>query len=202
MQLHAMAGGLGAIAARRHVAPPATSVLRLVLEHATAARIGAASNPNQLAKDERIGGTLDHRYQQAREGITDRHKGAHERAVARQFHAPCTGAAPEHAIDLGQCVRANVVRAESALGERAKHATYAPRIAQHGECAGGLLVRATTHARRPFLVQQPRALEPTHEALEIVEPVTSTNNAFRVYEIEPQPLRDERERVPITLVEV
>ena len=197
-----MPSGLGAIAARRHVAPPPTSVLRLVLEHATAPGISAASYPNELTEDERIGGTLDHGDQQAREGVTDRHEGAHERAVARELDAPCPGTAPQHAIDLGQRVHANVMRPEAALGERTKHGSDAPGIAQHRESAGGLLVRATTHARRPLLIQQTRALQPSHEALEILQPVTATDHAFRVYEIEPQSLRDERECVPIALVEV
>ncbi len=197
-----MTGSLRAIAARGHVAPPAPPILRLVLEDATASRIRAASYPNELAEDEGIGGALDHWNQQARKGITDRNERAHERPVAPEFQPSRACTAPEHSIDLGHRLRTDVMRPDASLGQCPEHRAHAARIAQHGERAGGLLVRSPTHARRALRVQQVSTLEPAHESLEIVQPIISTKGTFRVYEIEPESFRDERERVPITLVEV
>src|SRR5262245_33436895 len=72
LELFAMARGLGAIAARGHVAPAAASVLRVVEEDALASLIRAAPDARELAEDERVGGGLDDRDHEARERVTDR----------------------------------------------------------------------------------------------------------------------------------
>jgi len=50
-----MARGFGAVAAGRHVAPAATTVLSAVVKHAHTARIGATTNAGQFAENERVG---------------------------------------------------------------------------------------------------------------------------------------------------
>ena len=61
LELFPMPGRLGAIAARRHVAPAAAAILGVVEEHALAARIRAAAHAPQFAEDECIGGGFDDR---------------------------------------------------------------------------------------------------------------------------------------------
>ena len=202
MQLHAMTRGLRAIAARSHVAPPSAPILGFVLEHTSTPRVCAASDAHQLAEDERVGGAFDDGNEETGERVTDGDEGAHEGAVVRKLQPPRASAAAEYAIDLGEGIAADVVRDNAALGERPKDGPYAPRVAEDRECSRGLLVRAATHARRAFRVEQMGALEPAHEALEVVQAIDSTRRGLRVYEVEPQPFGDEGERVPIAFVEV
>src|SRR5690606_16878505 len=74
--------GLCAIAAGRHVAPAAPSILRAVVEHARAAWICAAPDSRELAEHERIRGGFHERYHEARECISHRNEAAHEGAIA------------------------------------------------------------------------------------------------------------------------
>src|SRR6185503_8371055 len=95
LELLPMARGLGAITARGHVAPAAAAVLRVVVEDALAARIGAAANARQLAEDECISGRFDDGNDEARECIANRNERANERAVGSQLDAARSRAASE-----------------------------------------------------------------------------------------------------------
>ena len=121
---------LGAVAAGRHVAPAAAAVLCGIEEDPRATRIGATTDARQLAGDQRIGRRLDHRYYQAGESVTDGHERPGERAVRLEVDATRAGAAPEHAIDLAQCVEADSLADDAALGERTERGAYAARIDQ------------------------------------------------------------------------
>ena len=74
MELHAVPRGFGAVAARRHVTPPAAAIPGFVLEHSTASWIGASSHASQLHQDERVAGTLNHGDEETGEGVTHRHE--------------------------------------------------------------------------------------------------------------------------------
>ena len=74
LELLPVARGFRAIAARRHVAPAAAAVLRVVEEDALAARIGAAAHAIQLAEDERVGRGLDDGDDESGERIADRER--------------------------------------------------------------------------------------------------------------------------------
>jgi hypothetical protein len=202
MQLHAVTRSLCAIAAGGHVAPAPTSILGFVLEHSAAPWIGAPPHSDELSEDERISRTLDDRDEEARECVTDRDERAHEGSVAGHLEAPRAGAAAEHAIDLRQCLASHVMRGEASLRERTQYGATAARAAENRQCTRGLLMGAPTHACRALCVEQVCVLEPPHEALEIMKTVRAANGAFRVYEVEPQPLRNEGEWEAIALVEV
>jgi hypothetical protein len=80
-ELFAMTGRLGAIAARRHVAPPAPAVLGVIVENALAAWVGATAHARQLSEDERVRGGFDDWNDETREGVSHWHKRADECAV-------------------------------------------------------------------------------------------------------------------------
>src|SRR4051794_2953511 len=100
LQLLPVARGLGAIAACRHITPTPTAILRVVEEHALAARIGAAAHARQLAEDQCVRRGFDDGYDESGECISDWNEGADERAIGTKIDTPSAGAAPEHAIDL------------------------------------------------------------------------------------------------------
>src|ERR1019366_1693003 len=142
-QLFAVASGLGPVATRLHVAPSALPVPRSVVEDARTPRIGAFTNPNQLARDEPIRRRLDDRDHEAREHTARRHEVPHESAVRPWLHAPRARAAPENAVDLDdRGLRRALVWRVAALGEGAQHVAQAARLVERGARAGRLLQRA------------------------------------------------------------
>src|SRR5689334_23708015 len=91
LQLLPMTRRFGAIAAGGHVAPATATVLGVVEEYTLAAWIGASPNARQLPENQRIGGRLDDRDDEAGERIADGDEGADEGAVAALLDAACAG---------------------------------------------------------------------------------------------------------------
>ena len=200
MQLHAVPRGLRAVAAGGHIAPAAATVPCFVLEYAPTSRISTASHARELSEYECVAGTLHHGDEQAGEGITHRHERSREGSVTLTLEAAGAGAAAQHAIDLGERFSASLVECDAALGEGAEDGAHPPRIGEDSEGARGLLVRASAHGGCALSVEQACPLEPANEVLEIDQRVVSLRDGVRVHEVEPQALRDERERVSFTRV--
>lgn len=195
-----MARRLGAVAARGHVAPAATSVLRRILEHAPAAWVGAPSHPRQLVEDERVGGTVDDGNEQAGERVAHGDECTSEGAVRAELDAARAGAAAKQPVYLRQRGDARVGNHGAALGEGAEHGAHASRVGQHSERTGRLLDGAALHGGRAIGVEDVRGLEPAGEALEVVQRVGAAGSRVRVHEVEPEPLRQEGEWLPIAHV--
>jgi len=100
----AMARGLRAVSAGRHVAPAPPPVLRPIIEYARAAAIGASPNAGQLADYKRICCALDDRYHEPRERVADGNEASRKRPIALELETPRTGTSTENAIDLGKRV--------------------------------------------------------------------------------------------------
>ena len=181
-----------AIAARRHVAPAAASVLRVVEEHALAARIGAAAHARQFAEDERVGGRFDDRDDETGERVAHGHERANERAVGTLLDASRAGAAAEHAIDLAESVEAHAIAERAAFGERAQRGAHASRVDERRGRAGRLLLGAAANAAGAFGVEHRGRLEPAHHRVEVAQRVEAANAELGVHEVEPEPLTDER----------
>jgi hypothetical protein len=192
-----MPRGLRAVPAGRHVAPAPATVLRLVLEHAPAPRIGAAPHASELIEDERVGGALDDGDEQTGERVAHGYERTREGAVGAQLDAARTRAATEHAIDLAERGESHVAREHPALGERTKDRAHAARVAEHGECSRRLLLRPPAHRRAALRVEHVCRLEPEHEPLEVVQCIGAADASVGVHEVEPQALRDEREHRPL-----
>ena len=188
-----MTGGLRAIAAGGHVAPAAPSILRIVEEHALAARVRATAHAIQLAEDECIGRGLDDRNDESGERVAHGDERSHERAVAAELDATRTGATTEHAIDLGERVFAHALARWSAFGERTERTAHPARIDERGCRAGGLLVRSTPNAVAALGVEDERRLEPAHETLEVAQRIEASQAVLAVDEVQPQSLSDEHE---------
>src|SRR5690349_15336242 len=118
LQLLAVARSFRAIAACCHIAPAAAAILRVVEEHALAARIGTTTDARQLAEDERVGGRFDDRDHETRERVADRNERSHEGSVGAKIHATRPSAAAEDAIDLDEAIVANAFAHRTTLGER------------------------------------------------------------------------------------
>src|SRR5258708_12827012 len=98
MQLHPVPRGLRPVAAGCHVAPAAAAILRLVLKHPPASRIGTPAHAHQLAEDERIGRAFDDGDQNTGERIADGHEGADEPSAALNPPPPRSPPAPTYTI--------------------------------------------------------------------------------------------------------
>jgi hypothetical protein len=197
VQLHPVAGRLRPVSTSSHVAPAASTILCLILKHASAPRVGAAPHAWELAENERVGGALDDRDEETGEGIADGHEGAGEAAVAAQLDAPRAGTASEDPVDLTQGFEPNIPYSVAAFGKTAQHRAHAAGIAQHGQRARRLLHGAPLHGTGALRVEDVRGLEPMHEAPEFVQRIGGARAGVGVHEVEPQPLRDERERVSL-----
>jgi hypothetical protein len=202
MQLHTVPGRLGAIATRGHVAPPSPAILCLILEDAPAPRVGAAPNAPELIEDQRVGGTLDDGNEQASECVTHRDERARKSAVGAMLDSPRACTSTEHTIDLAQRGKADFGGDDSTLGHHPQHSTDAPRVAEHGERASRLLLRAASHRGAALRVEHVRSLQPEHESIEVVQCVSAAHSSIRVDEIEPETFGDERERRAIAMARV
>lgn len=191
-----MSSGLRPVAARRHVTPPASAVLRTVEEHTGAARVGAAANARELAEDEGIRRRLDDRDHEAGEGVSDRNERALEGAVAARLEATGAGASAEDAVDLVDGVEPNLHHVHPALGERPEGGTDAPRVSERRGSAGRLLKRPPADATPALSVQHRGTFEPAYERIEIPEEIDAAPAArvVGVDEIQPEPLAEKRER--------
>src|SRR5689334_33124 len=78
---YAMSRGLGPVPARSHVTPPPSPVLGPVEEYARASPVGAATDPGQLADDQRISRALDDRNHQAGKRVANGNETTSEAAI-------------------------------------------------------------------------------------------------------------------------
>src|SRR6186713_3462204 len=97
---HAVARGLGPVAAGCHVTPPASPVLGSVKEHTRAAPVGAPTDPGQFANHQRVGRALDDRNHQPGERVADGNETTCEAAIAFWLEPSRTGTPPQNPVDL------------------------------------------------------------------------------------------------------
>lgn len=191
-----MARCFGSITARGHVTPATPSVLRAVIEYASAARVGAATHAGQLADDQRIRGRFDDRDHQSGEGIADRNEASRVCAIAATFDATRSRAPSENAIDLAQCLTADLLgggRTRAALREHAQRATDTARIDERGSRSGRLLARAAAHAECTLSINEGRCLEPRHQRVEVTQRIRDAHRVA-IDEVQPEALAYEDER--------
>ena len=185
LQLLPMARGLRAVAAGRHIAPPAPAVLRVIEEHALASRIGAAAYAHELTEDQRVGRRLDDGDDESGERVADGHEGADEGSVRAEVDAPRSSAAAEDAVDLDETFVANAFTHRPALGERAERRADAAAVDESHRCAGRLLLRAAPNSTRALGVEDGRRFQPPNHTLEITQRVEAPEAVLAVHEVEP-----------------
>jgi len=191
----AMTRGFGAIAARRHVAPAASPILRSVEKHARATLVGTAANAHELAQHEGIGGRLDDGDHQACERVAHRNEAAYELSIRSTLETANARTPAQHAIDLAYGVLPNVMRRDATLGQRTQHRAHAACVREGRRRACRLLLSAPPNTGCPFGVQHRRSFEPAEERVEITQRVSADSavQIIRVDEIQPQPLAEENE---------
>ena len=189
-----MSRGLRAIAARRHVAPATTPVLRLVLEDTRAPRVCALSHARQLALDECIGRAFHDGNEEARERISHGDEASREGPVGLQLDTARPGTAAEYAIDVSERVGADVVRDGAPFGEKPKRGPNAPCVTEDGQRAPRLLCRAAAHAAGALGIEESHGFEPADEVLEIMQRIMSDSEVVGVHEVEPEAFSDKRRR--------
>ena len=166
------------------------------MKDARAAGVAATPHAYEFTGDERVGGRFDDRDDEAGEGVTDGDEGASERSVGTRLETTNPGAAPEHAVDLGEGVAANLLRMRAAFGERAKGGAHATRVDQRGGGTRGLLLRAAAHPLQALGVEDAGDVEKSHQRLEVTQEIETRTAAHvvGVHEVQPEPLTDEDER--------
>lgn len=194
-----MPRGLCPVAAGRHVAPAAASVLGAVKEHTTAARVAAAAHAAKFTCNERIGPIIHDWHHQRREGITTGHEVAGVDTVGRELESPGSGAAPEHAVDLSDGLGACVAGDAAVFGQRAESAAHPARVEQGGGGPSRLLLRAAGDRDAPVMVNDPDGSEPLEHGAKVAQGVTPNAklDIIRVDEIKPETITDEDERAAI-----
>src|SRR4029079_10740604 len=156
--------------------------LRIVEEHALAARIGTSAHARQLAEDERVGRGFDDGDDESGERVSDGHERANERPIGTEVDAPRAGASAEHAVDLDESLVAYAFAHRPSLGERAQRGAHTTAIDERDGRSGWLLLRATANAARACGVEHGAGFEPAHHALEIAKCVIAAKPMFAVHE--------------------
>jgi hypothetical protein len=200
VQLHPMPCRLRAIPARRHVAPPAPAVLRLILKDSPASRVGAAADSRELAEDERVRRALHNRNEQSGEGVANGDKGSRKGAVGAHLHAARAGTSAEDAVDLAERLEPYVLEFLALFGQGPQHGAHAAGVREHGKRPCGLLNGAPLHGARALGVEYVRGLEPMRKAAEVVQRIRPTRARVGVHEVEPEPFRDEGERMTVSMI--
>ena len=158
-----MAGGLGAIATRPHVAPATQSVLGAVEKHAMAARIGTAAHARELRVHQCVGRRLDDGDHQTGERIARGHESAHVPALRARVEAARSRAPAEYPVDFHNGIVADPLGEVPLFGQHAERGAHPSGVDQRGRGGGRLQHRTSANAGGALVVDRSRFLTPGEE---------------------------------------
>lgn len=195
-----MTGGLGAVAAGRHVTPATTAILGAVEEDPATAWIVAAAHATKFAGNQRIGAVVDDGHHERGKRIATSNKVARVGAIGRQLKSTSAGASTQHAIDLGHRVGAGVVGYGAVFSERPQCASNPSRVQQSGSGARRLLFGASHDCNPAVMIDDADRIQPLEHRAEVPQCVAAHAklDVVRVDEIEPEAIADEYERAAIS----